>query len=71
MARSEQTHFVEFFDSMTMRNRIEKCRVIRMTFSGDKNVESMATVEITVPTKKTIRVPLNCLTCAHTGYRLG
>jgi hypothetical protein len=65
-----QTHTVDFFDSMTMKNRTERCKVIDMTLSDNPNVEDMATVEVEIPTRKRLRVPLNCLVCIYTGERL-
>ena len=64
------THFVDFFDSMTMKNRTELCRVLDMRLSDDPNVEDMATVEVEVPIRKRLRVPINCLVCRFTGKRL-
>lgn len=64
------THFVDFFDSMTMRNRTETCRVLNMRLSDDPSVEDMATVEVEAPFRKRLRVPISCLTCRITGQRL-
>lgn len=64
------THFVDFFDSMTLKNRTETCRVLDMQLSDDPNVQDMATVEVEVPIRKRLRVPINCLVCRYNGERL-
>ena len=64
------THFVDFFDSMTMKNRMETCRVLDMQLSDDPNVEDVATVEVESPIRKRLRVPITCLVCRFTGQRL-
>jgi hypothetical protein len=64
------THLVDFFDSMSMRNRTETCRVLDMRLSDDPNVEDMVTVEVETPIRKRLRVPISCLTCRFTGQRL-
>lgn len=61
------THYVDFFDSMTMSNRTELCRVTRMYLSDEVDT---ATVEVDTPVRKSLQVPLNCLTCRFTGERL-
>jgi len=66
----QHTHFVEFFDSMTMRNRTEMCRVLAMRLSEDLDMEDMATVEVETPIRKRLRLPITCLTCRFTGQRL-
>ena len=66
----QHTHIVDFFDSMSMRNRTETCRVLEMQLSDDPNVEDMATVEVESPIRKRLRVPITCLTCRFTGQRL-
>lgn len=60
------THFVDFFDSMTMQNRTEPCRVVNMWLGEDP----MATVEVDKPVRKRLQVPISCLTCRYTGQRL-
>lgn len=64
------THTVDFFDSMTMRNRTETCWVLDIQLSDDPDVEDMATVEVESPIRKRLRVPITCLTCRFTGQRL-
>jgi hypothetical protein len=64
------THVVDFFDSMSMRNRTETCRVLDMQLSDDPDVEGMATVEVESPIRKRLRVPITCLVCRHSGQRL-
>jgi len=65
-----QTHTVDFFDSMAMRNRTALCVVLRMYLSDDPAVDDMATVEVEDPIRKRIRVPLSCLVCRYSGQRL-
>jgi hypothetical protein len=67
---AQETHYVDFFDSFTMKNRTALCRVVRMSLNENPNVEDMATVEVSEPVRKTIRVPITCLTCRYTGQRL-
>lgn len=64
------THFVDFFDSMTLRNRTETCRVLDMRLNDDPSIEDKATVEVESPIRKRLRVPITCLTCRFTGQRL-
>jgi|APSaa5957512535_1039671.scaffolds.fasta_scaffold188997_2 hypothetical protein len=66
----KQKHTVDFFDSMTMKNRTEKCVVLSMSLSDNEDVEDMATCQIERPIRKRIRVPITCLVCLHTGQRL-
>ena len=66
----QHTHLVEFFDSMTLRNRTEHCRVLDMRLGDDPDVEDMATIEVETPIRKRLRVPINCLICRFTGQRL-
>ena len=68
---TQQTHFVEFFDSFWMVNRVSLCKIIRMFLSEDPEVEDMATVEVEKPIRKRLRVPISCITCRYTGVVLG
>ncbi len=62
----KQKHYVDFFDSFTMKNRTELCQVLSMDLASDT-----AIVEVETPIRKRLKVPLNCLQCKYTGFRLG
>jgi hypothetical protein len=70
-ARMKPTHAVEYFDSFKMQNTVTLGLLKHATISDDPDHEDMATVEIENPVRKTIRVPLTCLTELHTGKRCG
>ena len=69
-ATTRHTHLVDFFDSMTLKNRTETCRVLDMQLSNNPAVPEMATVEVDLPVRKRLRVPITCLVCRYTGQRL-
>lgn len=51
------THEVTFFDSMTMKNRTEKCRVVEIPSSRNAQGEFIITVEVDKPVQKRLQAP--------------
>lgn len=66
--QGEQTHFVEFYDNLSRENRKVLCWLLKVY--QDDFQKPMALCEIKAPSFRQIIVPVNCVTCRHTGTPL-